>query len=140
MNVVVFYTSVTGYMPIHSKMCLCFQVTDIWYEHLRRLVGQRTKTPAEPSGIGPAFNSGLPTDFDILGTKAFSHVKLIVNWPSIVCFLEKSVVTGNFCICVKSIHIVSLKLLLNGNVHRQNWIGISVFSFKFSCDNKICQP
>ena len=32
-------------------------------------MGQRTKTPAEPSGIGPAFNSGVPTDFDILGMK-----------------------------------------------------------------------
>ncbi|KAK3743403.1 hypothetical protein QZH41_011526 [Actinostola sp. cb2023] len=43
------------------------QVTDIWYEHLSRLVGQRTKTPAKPSGIGPAFKSGIPTDFEVLG-------------------------------------------------------------------------
>ncbi|XP_031560432.1 zinc finger MYND domain-containing protein 12-like isoform X2 [Actinia tenebrosa] len=42
------------------------QVTDIWYEHLSRLVGQRTKTPAQPSGIGPAFKSGMPTDFEVL--------------------------------------------------------------------------
>lgn len=48
-------------------MCFHHQVTDIWYEHLGKLVGQRTKTPAEPSGIGPAFDSGVPTDFDILG-------------------------------------------------------------------------
>ena len=52
-------------------------MTDIWYEHLGRLVGQRTKTPAEPSGIGPAFNSGLPTDFDILGT--IKHVTCYTN-------------------------------------------------------------
>lgn len=49
-----------------------FQVTDIWFEHLGKLVGQRTKTPAEPSGIGPAFNSGVPTDFDVLGTKMWN--------------------------------------------------------------------
>ena len=50
-----------------TVMCFHHQVTDIWYEHLGKLVGQRTKTPAEPSGIGPAFDSGVPTDFDILG-------------------------------------------------------------------------
>ena len=51
----------TLYFKLHS------QVTDIWHEHLHKLLKQRTKTPAKPSGIGPAFNSGIPTDFDILG-------------------------------------------------------------------------
>ena len=42
-------------------------------------MGQRTKTPAEPSGIGPAFNSGVPTDFDILGMKMDRYSKLIIT-------------------------------------------------------------
>lgn len=55
------------------------QVTDIWFEHLGKLVGQRTKTPAEPSGIGPAFISGVPTDFDILDEAQEAEAIQVVN-------------------------------------------------------------
>ncbi|CAH3198920.1 unnamed protein product, partial [Porites evermanni] len=54
-------------------------VTDIWYEHLSRLLRQRTKTPAKPSGIGPAFNSGLPTDFEILDEAQEAEAIQVIN-------------------------------------------------------------
>ena len=77
---------------LSTVVSICLQVTDIWYEHLSRLLRQRTKTPAKPSGIGPAFNSGLPTDFEILGKFFVVLIKsLQVNH---ICSVEETALYG----------------------------------------------
>ena len=51
-------------------------------------MGQRTKTPVEPSGIGPAFNSGVPTDFDILGMKMDRYSMLTIRPKNLEILVE----------------------------------------------------
>jgi len=55
------------------------QVVDIWHDLLSRLINQRTKTPAEPSGIGPAFDSGMPTDFETIDSAQEAEAMQVVN-------------------------------------------------------------
>ena len=44
-----------------------FQVSNIWYNHLQKIVKIRTKTPDTPQGIGPLITESSDEKEDILG-------------------------------------------------------------------------
>ena len=44
-----------------------FQVAEIWYNYLDRIVRMRTKTPPTPKGIGPIISSEDTDNEDQLG-------------------------------------------------------------------------
>lgn len=118
-----------------SKLDIAFslynQVTDIWYEHLSRLLRQRTKTPAKPSGIGPAFNSGLPTDFEILDEAQEAEAIQVIN--AILDLREQQSVQTPAVMCKIYFTTAMLQYIL-GDMPKAKEFGIKA---RTACENTV---
>lgn len=54
-----------------NNVFVYFQVSNIWYNHLQKIVKIRTKTPDTPQGIGPLIIESSDEKEDTLGTCIF---------------------------------------------------------------------
>ncbi|XP_048580934.1 zinc finger MYND domain-containing protein 12 [Nematostella vectensis] len=107
------------------------QVTDIWYEHLSKLVGQRTQTPAKPSGIGPAFNSGIPTGFDVLDEAQEAEAIQVIH--AILELREQQSMQTPSVMCKIYFTVAMLQFVL-GNMQKARDFGIKA---RTSCENVV---